>query len=273
MTMITSPEKKSSIQMHCASSSPPEVTLLIENFKKSNNWGPLLRCCAAFGISQIFVVGFDQCSVQGSHGSHKHVELLAFHNHQSAVEALRKNGFQLVGLLHGASGAYSSHGSAVVKEIVEEKDEVIASISPTTETSSMGSMPNSFPVGSRPFFNRTCLVVGKKSKGLLWSLAELCEKFIHIPHDGPGDGAWLTVEAGLSIVLHEFALWAGYNKRSSAYQGQKYQVERKIKGSEINDKQSERKRRRDEQQEESQEMGGGGMTDIFSKHQADDGDY
>jgi len=94
----------------------PVITLLIENPGKGKNWGPLLRCCAAFGIGTIYVVGYDRCDVRGSHGASKHVELRAFPTHEQAAAALATNrsttdtggttttgtgggGFELVGLL------------------------------------------------------------------------------------------------------------------------------------------------------------------------------
>lgn len=260
----------------------PQVTLLIENFKKSNNWGPLLRCCAAFGISQIFVVGFDKCSVQGSHGASKHVELIAFHDHQSAIDALKENHFVVMGLLQGVSGAYNSEGYKVKKETNKEKKETIAYINVPLSNDDEDEdeddhpsntdqhLPRSFPVGDRPFSKRTCLVVGKKTKGLLWSLAKHCDKFIHIPHCGPMDGSWLTIEAGVSIVLHEFAGWAGYNDDNN-YKGQKYHVQKKEKGSDSNDRHEQRKRRREEQEEESQDMEVGGTASLFDN--GDNGDY
>ena len=86
---------------------PSVITLLIENPGKGKNWGPLLRCCAAFGIETIYVVGYDQCDVRGSHGASKHVRLEAFPTHEQASTALigplnkttGTGGFELVGLL------------------------------------------------------------------------------------------------------------------------------------------------------------------------------
>lgn len=85
----------------------PVITLLIENPGKGKNWGSLLRCCAAFGIETIYVVGYDKCDVRGSHGASKHVRLEAFPTHDQASKALtapldettNQGGFELVGLL------------------------------------------------------------------------------------------------------------------------------------------------------------------------------
>lgn len=261
-----------------SASSQPQITLLIENFRKSNNWGPLLRCCAAFGISQIFVVGFDQCNVRGSHGASKHVELFAFPDHKSAVAALDENNFELMGVLHGAPNAYDKQGYSVVKEINHEKNETTALLVsqgaavPST-TSDNDNLPKSFPVSGRPFSQRTCLVVGKKTMGLTWSLAQHCRRFIHVPHEGPTNMpcAWLTIEASLSIILHDFFSWAGCNKDSTQYQGQKYQVERKSKGSEPNNKNELRKQRHKELQEMSDDFGGNLL--LMENQDIDNGDY
>lgn len=75
------------------------ITLLIENPGKGKNWGPLLRCCAAFGITSIYVVGYDQCDVRGSHGASKHVQLIAFHNHKEAIQSLTNQNCELIGLV------------------------------------------------------------------------------------------------------------------------------------------------------------------------------
>ncbi|KAG7340271.1 serine hydrolase [Nitzschia inconspicua] len=80
----------------------PVITVLLENPTKGTNWGPLLRCCVAFGIDRIYTVGYDQCAVQGSHGADKHIELVSFPTHQAAVDHLTNHErFQLVGLLKG----------------------------------------------------------------------------------------------------------------------------------------------------------------------------
>lgn len=45
--------------------SPPPAYLLIENPRKSNNLGPLLRCANAFGITTIVAVGYASFAVEG----------------------------------------------------------------------------------------------------------------------------------------------------------------------------------------------------------------
>ena len=83
------------------------ITILFENPGKGKNWGSLLRCCVAFGIEEIYVVGYDQCDVRGSHGASKHVRLVPFQTHKQAAKALTGKidettgvgGFELVGLL------------------------------------------------------------------------------------------------------------------------------------------------------------------------------
>ena len=90
--------------MSTNSSNKIRITLLIENPSKNKNWGPLLRCCVAYGISTIYVIGYDQCDVRGSHGSSKHVQLISLghsYNYKDAIQALtsREGNFELVGLL------------------------------------------------------------------------------------------------------------------------------------------------------------------------------
>ena len=251
------------------------VTVLIENPKKSGNWGPLLRCCAAFGISRIFVVGFDKCSVQGSHGASKHVELVAFHDYPAATTALREMGFELIGLLQGAPDAYDEGGYPVRN--LEGTTPTVVAVDPSGTEASEG-LPRSFPVQARRFSPRTCLAVGKGPRGLPESLARLCASFVHIPHRGLADSAsthtncWLTPEAGLSIALHEFCAWAGFDKdRAGLYRGQKYDVQRPIRGRSDDQqrKRDERRRARDDNDDDEPAT----LHESVFGSSADDGDY
>ena len=119
------------------------ITLLIENPSKNKNWGPLLRCCVAYGISTIYVIGYDQCDVRGSHGSSKHVQLISLghsYNYKDAIQSLtsREEGngnngnFELIGLLSplstnqedndneriSTSSSSSSSSSTVIQETI-----------------------------------------------------------------------------------------------------------------------------------------------------------
>ena len=247
-----------------------QATLLIENPKKNTNWGPLLRCCAAFDIDQIFVVGYDTCSVQGSHGASKHVELVSFPTFGQAVETLKKHKFQLIGVLGGAANAYEEAGQLVhtieqpIHHSDKNKTETVVAVSSDPSDSDQKAMPKSFPIHCRPFQQNTCLVVGKRAVGLPLRMAEHCEKFVHVPHvaalqpsnnaDGtttnPKLASWFTGEACVSIILHEFASWAGFH--SETYKGQKYKVLKVVKGAPENQeaKRNERKRKAEELQQE-----------------------
>jgi tRNA(Leu) C34 or U34 (ribose-2'-O)-methylase TrmL len=273
----------------------PQVTVLIDNPRKNTNWGPLLRCCTAFGITQIFVVGFDKCSVEGSHGAYKHVELLAFHNHESALKALKDElGFTIVGLLQGAPDSYSSKGHdvlCVMHPHPEDKTVLVKreKVPPNDIVELLSPLPKSYPLHSRPFSRRTCLAVGKRARGLPLSLAQLCDTFVHIPHHGLlstvdddadassfyHDSTWISVEAGMSIVLHEFALWAGYGrtaKDSSSssssgtvvhYQGQKYHVEQKNKGESDADEKVKKQEQRRAQRDQDASLEGAFQGNVF----------
>ena len=216
------------------------VTLLIENPGKGKNWGPLLRCCAAFGIGTIFVVGYDRCDVRGSHGASKHVRLRAFPTHERAVEALKAANddgeFELVGLLapfpdqNGDNDTIDTniddHDSdkRVVRETflyppTETQMDVVRIAAPAAPASSLSLLPSSFPAHrSNKYPKRICLVVDKLKRGLPWSLAKHCTSFVHVPHAnfqncGTG-GSMLTLEASVSIVFHELLSqnWLGYTE-------------------------------------------------------------
>lgn len=268
----------------------PQVTVLIENPSKSNNWGPLLRCCTAFGIQQIVAVGFDKCAVRGSHGASRHIDILAFHDHATALKTLKDEwGFTIVGVLQGAPDAYDSNGYQVQCSAKEGTGEMVVHVRhpgtllENSAEAAMLSLPKSLPLHCRPFTKRTCLAVGKRAKGLSLSLAKVCDAFVHIPIQGLSDEAgdcesggfgvdatWLSVEAGMSIVLHEFALWAGYGRQNKGsdgkivhYQGQKYHVESKPKGEASNDERVRKQMEREAQREESVRDDNYLLGDVF----------
>jgi len=218
-----------------ASVQPSVITLLIENPGKGKNWGPLLRCCAAFGIETIYVVGYDQCDVRGSHGASKHVRLEAFPTHEQAAKALQGpldnsngGGFELLGLLPSPLGlnedddvgVFDRDQKVIREQFFYEPSEKelelvrIPAIESGNKSENVGTENNekadswnhiSFPVHNRKKFpRRTCLVVDKLKRGLPWALAKHCSSFIHIPHANSNpSGSMLTLEASVSIVFHE----------------------------------------------------------------------
>ena len=197
---------------------PPKLYLLLENPRKSNNLGPVLRCAAAFGISQIVAVGFDKCSTQGSHGAAKHVSMIAFPTVEQAVAYLRgqEECKSLVGLMGGVPDAYDHIGYSVLEQ--DETFYVAPGVYNETTT-----IYRSYPIHSRPFVEgNCCFVIGKLSRGLPSSLAKHCDFFIHVPHVNviEEDTRLLDVPSCLSISLHHFTSWAQYDKRD--FQGHKY---------------------------------------------------
>jgi len=56
----------------------PKIYVLLSNSRKSNNFGPLIRCCVAHDVQQLVFIGYPQCSIHGSHGSHKHIDITSY---------------------------------------------------------------------------------------------------------------------------------------------------------------------------------------------------
>ena len=91
--MLTEPSDRDlRLEMDPASTvTAPQHALCIANHSRSNNLGPLLRSCAAFASAEIVLVGYDEFSSQGSHGSHKvrsillSVSLAALHTHHQLM--------------------------------------------------------------------------------------------------------------------------------------------------------------------------------------------
>ena len=62
------------------------IALLINNPSPNTQLGPLLRCAVAGGVRRVYLVGNGKCATQGSHGSHKHLQLIGVPTTEQAVE-------------------------------------------------------------------------------------------------------------------------------------------------------------------------------------------
>ncbi|KIZ04106.1 hypothetical protein MNEG_3846 [Monoraphidium neglectum] len=99
----------------------------------------------------------------------------------------------------------------------------------TVSTSNIGSSPKCFVI----VYNvakkhnigtllRSCTAFGvAQGQGLSEKQMRLCDAFVYIPQYGAGTAS-LNVTVAASIILHHFALWAGYAERGR--EGAKYVV-------------------------------------------------
>ena len=79
-----------------------------------------------------------------------------------------------------------------------------------------------FNIVSKRWPHYTGLVMGcMQGTGLSQHQLELCDSFVYIPQHGQGTAS-LNVTVAASIVLHHFAVWAGYPE--SSRHGAKYDV-------------------------------------------------
>ena len=95
----------------------PQIYIMIENPKKSNNLGPILRCGAAYCATFIFI-GFQKCAVDGSHGADKHVSILSFPTFGQACQYVRSQGVDVdvdvdVGGRVGANGCVGGNVGSI----------------------------------------------------------------------------------------------------------------------------------------------------------------
>jgi hypothetical protein len=217
---------------------PPRVFLLLENPRKNTNLGPILRCAAAFSVSQVVAVGFHKCSTEGSHGASKHVPIIAFPTVEQAALYLRapmeEGGCgcnRLVGMLSGVAGAFSSFGYPVKQE------DGLAQVCVQTHCGDTLLPIQSFPVNTRPFQSggNVCIVLSKLPRGLPLPLANVCDDFVHVPHSArfleSSNAAFdclLDTQSCLCITLCHFATWANYAER--VFEGHKFEVAKVSKG-------------------------------------------
>ncbi|CAB9519786.1 expressed unknown protein [Seminavis robusta] len=292
---------------------PPlrQAFLLLENPKKSNNLGPMLRCAAAYGIRTVLAVGYAQCSVEGSHGASKHVDMVAFATVQQAIASLRQQraSVSVIGIMGGLGVSSSTttakeNTNSLVFNVVKgnaknHKGEDQAIYYPNRgqnltiqhSASNQQQPQQSYPIGSRPFDPSAalhCFVICKSTRGgLPASLAQVCDFFVHVPHqsitcsattcttennNGPYRPPLLDIHACLAVVLHHFSEWAGYDERT--FEGHKFQLVRHNPQQELEQRQQERKRQKEAILQEEEEMGNTTTTNLFQQDTTTmDGDY
>lgn len=157
------------------STSDPECYLIVHNVAKKHNIGTLARSATAFNVAKICLVGSRHYNTFGSHGSAAHMPLAYFASLDECCTWLRsEKGCAIVGI--EITGAAQA-------------------------------------VNRHPFHGNTAFMLGNEGTGLSAAQLKLCDTFVYIPQHGEGTAS-LNVTVATSIVLHHFAIWAGYQESS-----------------------------------------------------------
>lgn len=157
--------------------------MIVHNVAKKHNIGTLARSCTAFKVAQMCLVGSRHYNTFGSHGSAAHVPLAYFVTLDECCAWLRQHkGCEIIGI-----------------EITDAAN----------------------AVNTHPFHGNTAFMLGNEGTGLSEHQLKLCDSFVYIPQHGHGTAS-LNVTVAASIVLHHFAIWAGYQECSR--HGAKYDV-------------------------------------------------
>ena len=259
----------------------PRAYLLLENSKPSNNLGPVLRCSAAYGIKTVLAVGFSKCSVEGSHGASKHVEILAFPTVDQAIARLHggadRSAVSLIGILGGApvgEGPDTKKAFSVYKEQDSGHAQILGDQITNIDPKSLYD-GKSYPVSAWPFEESKihCFAICKSKRGLSTALANNCDKFIHVPHRNMGrgfaDGPILDVPSCLSILLHHYSEWAGRSERN--FEGHKFELERSHQQA-IDQSEARRNERQEKKQKLLEEVVSE-QTSVATFFNDDAGDY
>ncbi|PON80235.1 tRNA/rRNA methyltransferase [Parasponia andersonii] len=151
-----------------------ESYVVVHNIAKRHNVGTLARSAAAFGVSELILVGRRDFNSFGSHGSTSHLRFRHFHSLLDARHFLKERDCDICG--------------------VEITDGAMA-------------------VNHHPFKKSTAFLLGNEGTGLSAKECEICDFFVYIPQYGGGTAS-LNVTVAASIVLHHFGVWAGFPERT-----------------------------------------------------------
>jgi tRNA(Leu) C34 or U34 (ribose-2'-O)-methylase TrmL len=146
-------------------------------------WYLMCRCAAAFNVSAVCLVGSRQFNTFGSHGSDVYLTYLHFETLEECCTRLKTDyACTIIGI-----------------EIMDSAQ----------------------PVHAAEWPGSVAFMLGNEGQGLSNRQIRLCDSFVYIPQYGAGTAS-LNVAVAASIVLHHFAIWAGFPE-SKRY-GQKYEV-------------------------------------------------
>ena len=193
--------------------------LLLQNPKPTSNQGPLLRCASAFAISNVILIGHRKCSVEGAHGSDRHLNITSqttFDHalkfiYESQGENLESFDVEVVGILGCVFTSLTSFNEMETEIMVPMEwngDEVVGHV-------------RSFPVHkyNRPFCNSadkrlvTVFIllndlISDENKRLA---TKVCNLLVHVPQFIPANSvkrnafmSLIDAPSRLSIVLHHY---------------------------------------------------------------------
>jgi tRNA C32,U32 (ribose-2'-O)-methylase TrmJ len=152
---------------------------------KKMNVGMVVRSATAFGVREVIVTGgATRVSTLGAQGTERFIALRCVPKLREAVAELKAAGVTICGI-----------------EIT----------------------PDAAPVQRHPFRGPTAFVAGAEGGGLPDAHKALCDHFVYIPQHGNGTAS-LNVTVATSIVLHHFAVWAGYPELAREADKEKFVV-------------------------------------------------
>lgn len=156
-----------------AAPSRPDCYLIVSSVAKKLNVGMVVRSATAFGARELIVTGGPaRLSTLGAQGTERFLRVRCVPRLRDAVAQLKAEGVTICGI-----------------EIT----------------------PGAAPVQAHPFRGHTAFLAGAEGSGLPEAHKALCDHFVYIPQYGNGTAS-LNVTVATSIVLHHFAVWAGYSE-------------------------------------------------------------
>jgi tRNA G18 (ribose-2'-O)-methylase SpoU len=158
----------------------PRLYLIVYCMTKRANVGTLLRSAAAFGVTKVFLVGAARFGDFGAHGAVNFLKLEHFPTAAVAKATLVERGIRIVGVEIDPSARHVADPSAFADA-----------------DGKMGDV---------------AVMLGEEGNGMTPAQFEMCDSLVYIPHHGDGTAS-LNVSVAGSIVMHHFAMHAGFPER------------------------------------------------------------
>jgi tRNA C32,U32 (ribose-2'-O)-methylase TrmJ len=198
--------------------------LVLYNIAKRANFGELLRTAAAFGVSEVVVVGMPKIATMGAHNADKSLRFTHVRSLETAIAYVRQEhkahvcGIEIV---EGAHPVGDQPFRGRTGETLSLQAAASSLRSRVLWRQSIHSPIARLAQRTRRARARPAFMVGNEGHGMSEPQLATCDHFVYIPQYSTATAS-LNVNCAAGIVLENYARWA--KLREAPRMGYKYVV-------------------------------------------------
>jgi len=184
--------------------------------------GPILRCAAAFGVTELYIVGSNQYSTHGAHGAQNHLQVWHFFYWNECLDFIKSRYNDNIGI-------YSISPLRLCIESTENVDgiETLQSIQSNFQRNTNLESITSTSVAHADFSSHlnACFIIGEKD-GLSLEQLSICDKVLHVEFKGMTSGSEVLIgyDSKISICLQQFCVHKSLSSRRKDRELEKHEL-------------------------------------------------